>query len=217
MGDLTGKHDTVNIAAAPLPFQEFAFFYTDIFLNLTGVRAVNERSIAIHASNRTAPIIACAPLVHTEERRVIQFPDGYFQASQSSPYEETKIRTSNSPSLNISVLSEVFNTYNLCPVNRPLYNPFPSNNVYPIATPDTQAVGSIFQKYPLELRGNLQPCVTELPVHGVNTITSRTIQIVTENRRICSAIPAYYNVNTTIVAVASFNSTIQGNIIFVSN
>lgn len=214
VGDLTGKHDTVNVAANPLPYQREAFFYTDIFLNLTGVRSVVGRSIAIHAANRGGRIIACAPLVETEERFAIQFPNQSFVASQKSPYELTRIATTNLPSPNVSILSEVFTTYNLCPANRPTYDPFPSNEMYAINTLDTYPVGALYQKHQMDLASGLS--TTELPVHGVNTITSRSLRVIAGNRRICSSILANYSSNTTVVGIASFNGTIEGNIIFVS-
>ena len=217
VGDLTGKHDTIDVGANPLPFQVEAFFYTDIFLNLTGVNAVAGRSIAIHAPNRGSPIIACAPLVITESRVVAtNFADEYFKAEQASPYEETTISTSVTfPSHNINILTEVLSTYGLCPVRSP-YDPLGQSDTNMPSTPDTFPIGSIYQKYSTELQLSTFT-VTELPLFGINIVTSRTLQAVGTNRRACGGILPPINTSTTSVAVASFNEVIEGNVLFVSS
>lgn len=218
MGDLTGKHDQINVAGNPQPYQADAFFYTDIFLSLTGVNAVEDRSIAIHAPNGGVPIIACAPLVRAENRYVSQFSSGYFQASQASPYDLTSVTVNNLPSPNLNILTDVLTTYNLCPASssRSLYTPFPLDT-QPGETMDSFPVGALYQKHPTELRRAGSFRATEQPIYGVNTITSRTLRITTGDRRSCSALTPPYNMNTTIVAVASFNdSVLDGHVIFVS-
>lgn len=216
VGDLTGKHDVIDISANPLPFQEAAFFFTDIFLNLTGVNTVADRSIAIHAPNRGVPIIACAPLVPTEVRVALQFPEGEFQASQASPYEETIILLSSYSSrlLNLSILTEALNTIGLCSVDRDPYDPFTAMAVYEQVTLDALPVGSLSMKH--QLGGTT--ATTEVPVHGVDTVTSRTLQTVDGfDRRTCSALTPP-STGMTVMAVASFSvDTIEGNIIFVSS
>ena len=213
---MTGKHSQISIAGNPLPYEPAAFFFTDIFLNLTGENAVEGRSVAIHAANGTAPIVACAPLVRTEVRTAVQFSRMYVDARQASPYDETAITTaSNLPSRRLTVLTDVLNTYDLCPTDGQIYNPFPleSGN-----TPDALAVGDLYQKYSTELIIGNTVRVTELPVYGVNTITSRTLRISTDNGRICSALTPNYVEGTTIVAIASFDGpVVEGNIVFVSD
>ena len=213
VGDLTGKHDVIDIAANPLPFQNEAFFFTDIFLNLTGVNAVANRSIAIHALNRGVPIIACAPLVPTEVRVALQFPDGQFQASQASPYEETVIEPMNVPSL--TILSELLNTNGLCPVDRDPYDPFTAIDMFDQVTLDALPVGSLSRKHQTALQRMEPFSTTEVPIDGVSTITSRTLQSIDNGRRVCSALTPPTG-SRTIVAIASFSGdAIEGNIIFV--
>lgn len=217
VGDLTGKHDTVDVSANPLPYQEQAFFYTDVFLNLTGVNAVVERSIAIHAANRGGPIIACAPLVKTESRVALAFPDGDFEARQDSPYEETVISTNDLISSNVNLLSDVYNTYNLCPSGRPPHNPLSISTSADFVTPDQAPIGSLYRKHGAQLGDQSSFSVTEFPLFGVNIVSSRTLQSTSSNRRVCSSIPQPISKQgSTIVAIASFNTTIEGTIVFVS-
>lgn len=201
-----------------MPHEEAAFFFTDIFLNLTGVNAVEDRSVAIHAANSGMPIIACAPLVNTEVRRAVQLPSMYVEARQASPYDTTTvITTSYLPSNMLTILTDALNTYNLCPVDGAVYNPFTAQSGN---TPDLLPVGSLYQKYQAELNSSNTFAVTELPIYGVNTITSRTLRINSENRRICSALSPTDNPGTSpnFVGVASFSGPlIEGNIIFVSD
>ena len=216
VGDLTGKHDTIDVTGSPLPYQQAAFFFTDIFLNLTGENAIEGRSIAIHAPNRTAPIIACAPLVRNEIRFATQFPSPSFEASQPSPYDLTTITLVNLSSPNIAILPDVLTTYDLCPANSAPYSPFTANSQ--LSTPDGLPIGALYQKYATQLRAMQSFNTTELYVYGVYTVTSRTLRILGSNRRTCSAITPPYNINTTVAAIATFNdSTLNGAVIFVSN
>ena len=80
VGDLTGKHDQITVSGRPGPYQEAAFFFTDVFLNLTGVNAIEGCSII---QLRSLP-----PLIRTEKRVASQFPSSYFQVSQPSPYQQ---------------------------------------------------------------------------------------------------------------------------------
>lgn len=205
----------INVAGRPLPYQQDAFFFTDIFLNLTGVNAIEGRSIAIHAPNRTAPIIGCAPLIRNEIRFATQFPSPYFQASQPSPYDLTRVALGNLPFSNLDILPDVLTTYNLCPASSTPYSPFPTNSQ--LGTPDGLPVGALYQKYQPQLRAMSSFSASELHVYGVSTITSRTLRILSTNRRTCSAITPPYNINTTVTAIASFNNGgLSGNVIFVS-
>ncbi len=211
VGDLTGKHDTVDISANPFPYQEQAFFYTDIFLNLTGTNAVINRSIAIHDG---APIIACAPLVLTEARIANSFINGEFSARQDSPYEETIISSTNGIPSNPILLPDVLSTYDLCPLNRTPYNPL-GITATELTTPDQIAIGNIYRKH-ANLLNRALFSITEFPLFGTNIITSRTLMSSSNDRRSCSAIPPPINQGSTIIAVASFSTTIQGTILFVS-
>ena len=216
VGDLTGKHDTIDVSANPLPYQYQAFYYTDIFLNLTGTNAVIERSIAIHAANRGGPIIACAPLVLTESRVALSFPEGEFQAKQDSPYEETIISTDSLISNNIDLLPDVLSTYGLCPLTRLSYDPLRVSSPSSFSSPDQVAIGSLYRKHAGQFNSLSSFSVTEFPLFGVNIASSRTLRSSSNDRRICSAIPQPINQGTTVVAVATFNSGIEGTILFVS-
>lgn len=174
------------------------------------------RSVAIHAANGSSPIVACAPLVRTEVRTAVQFSRMYVEARQASPHDETTIATtSRLPSRSLTVLTDVLNTYDLCPSSGQTYSPFPLELG---DTPDSLAVGDLYQKYATELIIGSTIRVTELPVYGVNTITSRTLRISTDEGRTCSALTPTYTGDTTIVAVASFDGPeVEGNIVFVSD
>lgn len=214
VGDLTGKHDQVTVAGQPGPYQEAAFFFTDVFLNLTGVNAIEGRSIAIHAPNRTAPIIACAPLVRTETRLVSQFPGAYFEASQPSPYDSTTITARTPASSVVDVLTDALTTYDLCPTMPSPYSPYPTSNQP--CTPDEFPVGAVTQKYTRQLTATRSFSATELHLYGVPTVTSRTLRVVAGSNRNCSALIPPYNINTTVTAIAMFNDSLIGHVIFVS-
>ena len=175
------------------------------------------RSIAIHAANRGGPIIACAPLVQTETRIAQSFPNGDFQARQASPYEETVISSSSGIPSNSNLLPDVLNTYDLCPLTRSPYNPLDISSTT-LTTPDQFATGAVYQKHSSQLNNasQLSFSVTEFPLFGTNIVSSRTLMSSSSDRRICSAIPQPINQGTTLIAVASFNTTIEGTILFVS-
>ena len=206
----------MDVAANPFPHQEEAFFFTDIFLNLTGTNAVIDRSIAIHAANRGGPIVACAPLVRTETRVVQSFPDGEFVARQDSPYENTVINVQNLTFQNVDILSDVFSTYELCPLTRSPYDPLSVGTRSSFNTPDEIASGALYQKYSSQLRTFQSFSVNELPLFGTNVISSRTLRSSSNSRRTCTAIPQKIDQDTTVVAIATFNDTIKGTILFVS-
>lgn len=95
VGDLTGKLGPVNVAATPGDYASNAFFFTDMYLNLTGTQPIIDRSIVVHVPDGGADRLGCAPLVEAENITLTAFrsKNGVPLAviSQYSRYQDTRI------------------------------------------------------------------------------------------------------------------------------
>ena len=102
IGDLTGKLDTINVAARPANYSTDAFFFTDTYLNLTGFRAIIDLSVVVHDPEKAAPRLSCAPLVEAENITLTAFRskdgDPLATISQYSRYQDTLISLEYLPS-----------------------------------------------------------------------------------------------------------------------
>ena len=215
VGDLSNKHDKIDIPQSPSPYRNNGFFYTDTFLNLSSV--IN-RSIAIHQANSGSPIIACAPLVEVE---ILQVRNvfGEFAAWQSNRFENTTV-TSSIEASRLSLLSHVIAPNQLChtelaATNPSTYNPHSqSTSDGNINTPDRFAIGDISGKYNF----GSQRRVTDFPIYGADTVAVRTLAETTSTVSTCSSLWPYFpDGAVTKMAKVTFNGTVGGAIYFVSS
>ena len=95
VGDLSRRHGNLDIADKPDNYSDYAFFFHDNHLNLTGVNAVMGRSVMVHRPDGSP--LACAPLVKVEDL-AISVSSKKFSASQSSRFGYTSVNTSYSAS-----------------------------------------------------------------------------------------------------------------------
>ena len=220
IGDLSKKHDQIYIPVAPEPLAESSFFYTDHFLNLTGVNGVKGRSIAIHALEGGAPIIACAPLIEVEHLMVNEL-SGQFSAWASSRYSNTNAKSSIGTS-RLTLLDSAISPNQLCNVALtsspvPVYNPHnPPDPDGEDDTPDQHPVGSISEKASFQTSG----VIPEFPIHGIDTVAGRSLAYTNGSgesiQYTCSALmPEFPNGAEVMMAKASFSGELSGAIYFV--
>lgn len=205
----------------PIPYQQYSFLYHDDFLNLTGTNAVRGRSIAIHSNVGNTPVIACAPLIEVEKLTVMTY-SGMFTASQSSRFAPTTVATSLSAA-NLAVFDAAIAPNSFCQVTfsaglSRIYNP---HSAPPLdgsdGTPDRYPVGDFPRKYNLMSSSR----VTELPIHGYETIAGHSLGYTDRSsantQYICSSLwPSYPSGSNVRMAKATFNNTVSGAIYFVS-
>ncbi|XP_064382299.1 uncharacterized protein LOC135331162 isoform X2 [Halichondria panicea] len=215
IGDLTGKHDRVIVAANPSPFAANSFFYTDTTVVLTNV---TNRSIAIHMENRGVPVVACAPLVQSEELVLFSYTDGVltsdFRVAQVSAFEDTIIYQSFGSELsNISVLRSALNPLTNCFADEEVYSPYPVVAAEGGRTPDMYALGAWGERYLYDLTKLSTIAVFDVPVHGGNnSVSGKSVrQIFETNSRVCSALLPRLD-DQVIMAKAMFNGLINGAI-----
>ena len=220
IGDLSKKHDQIDIPVAPEPLAESSFFYTDHFLNLTGVNGVNGRSIAIHELGGGAPIIACAPLIEVEDLMVSESRD-QFSAWASSRYSNTNAMSSIEIS-SLTLLDSAISPNQLCNVALtspmvPVYNPHnPPVHDGEDNTPDQHPVGSISEKAFFQTSG----VIPEFPIHGMDTVAGRSLAYTKgsgeSTQYTCSALmPEFPDGAEVMMAKASFSGDLSGAIYFV--
>ena len=221
VGDLSGKHGRLTVSDNPFAYERHAFFYHDNFINLTGINAVANRSIAIHAYNRGVPVIACAPLVEVETL-VVGVYAGMFSASQSSKFAPTDV-TTNYGASDLRVFSSAIAPNGLCQAEfgreqSAIFNPHNQPNLDGSdKTPDRYPVGDIARKYNFTNRNR----VFELPIHGTETIAGHALgfrrRLVSSTEYICSSLWPNYPIGSNVkMAKATFNNTVSGGIYFVS-
>lgn len=175
IGDLSGKHGQITLSNNPSPLFEHSFFYHDNFLNLTGTHAVIGRSLAIHSNMGNRPVMACAPLIEIETLSLSTY-SGSFRASQYSRYAPTSVNT-NYDASGLTIFNSAIAPNRLCRDSffirsSRVYNPHlapPRDGSDD--TPDRYPVGDFLRKYRMRSLNN----VTELPVHGVETIAGHTL------------------------------------------
>lgn len=81
-------------------------------------------------SNIDTNIITCAPIVRSEDIRIIQYPDVYVIANQISPYENATVEFSaNLPMGEHSILTAAWMTDTPCPIDEEPFDPFNSSAV----------------------------------------------------------------------------------------
>jgi Cu/Zn superoxide dismutase len=219
VGDLSGKHGRMTISDKPAPYNQYSFLFHDDFLNLTGVNAVINRSIAIHAITTGTPVMACAPLVQVETL-TLSTHNQRFSASQSSRFGPTSVKT-NYNSSNLTIFDSVISPNQLCQVtfsNRDAraYNPHDAPNLDGTDnTPDHYPVGDFGKK-----RYNFSQSVSELPIQGSETIAGHTLGYTTregdKTQYTCSSLwPSYPPGSNVKMAKATFNNVVSGAIYFI--
>lgn len=213
VGDLSNKHETLTIPQVPNPYAMNAFFYTDTFLNLSSV--VN-RSIAIHAKDRGAMIMACAPLVSVETLSVRDI-SGDFTARQMNQFGNTSINSDLDAS-RLQLLKSVVAPNQLChrelaADSNSVYNPHTQPNLDGNdSTSDRFPVGSLNRKYNLRT----QRSVMDFPIYGIDTVAGRTLAESSANSYKCSSLWPYFgNGSDVMLAKATFNGDVGGGIYFV--
>ena len=220
IGDLSNKHDQIDIPVVPEPLATNSFLYTDNFLNLTGVNSVKDRSIAIHEAGGGSPIIACAPLIEVEDLMVSERL-GQFSASARSRYSDTDALSYLETS-RLTLLDSALSPNQLCNValtssRVPIYNPH--NPPAPDGvndTPDQHPVGSISEKASFQTSG----VIPEFPIHGIDTVAGRSLAYTNVSgespQYTCSALmPQFPTESQVMMAKASFSGSLSGAIYFV--
>lgn len=227
IGDLTGKHSQINIGAVPFPYRDGAFFFTDPVLNLTSTNPVVGRSIAIHAPDGGMPIIACAPLVASQELRLMQYPpsSSFLTVTQRSPYENTVFTTQDLPEpLRLGLLNAALNPNTNCrdpaveevPTYDALYTPFSDPEAVGTTTVDANPVGDLTARYGSDLTDDNTFSAFSVPVYGSNvSISSRSVRFFDGDYPTCAALIPMLSGSDIIFAKASFNGVISGAIYFV--
>lgn len=230
VGDMSNKHAKINIPIATDMYNSDSFFFQDDFLNLTGVNAVIDRSLAIHSVATGTPVQGCAPLIAVE-KLYISTTDNYFQASQNSKFDRTKITPAGSnkkidfSKSKYSVFNSVLAPNQICQEafragSSALYNPrdIPSLDGTD-NTPDRSMVGNLTGKHSNIADGGY---FDEVPIKGMETIAGRSLGIsyTDDDGSIvytCSTLkPNYPSGSTVKMAKATFNTTMEGAFYFVS-
>ena len=220
IGDLSNKHDKINIPVIPEPLAMDSFFYTDNFLNLTGVNGVKDRSIAIHEAGGGSPILACAPLIEVEDLMVSERL-GEFSVWASSRYSNTGAKSSLETS-QLTLLDSAISPNQLCNIvltsaRVPVYNPHsPPDPDGEDDTPDQHPIGSISAKASFQTSG----VIPEFPIHGIDTVAGRSLAYTTGSSEsaqyTCSALMPQFPAGAQVMmAKASFSRSLSGAIYFV--
>lgn len=224
VGDLSGKHGKLTIAADTEDYSEYSIFFHDEFLNLTGVNAVINRSIAIHSNEGTTPVQGCAPLV-TVEKLSISTMDGFFKSSQTSRFDRTNIRSHMMyDTSDYRIFSSAIAPNQLCrdaftAGRSTVYNPHAAPQMDGTdVTPDRYSVGNLTFKHMNIASGGY---FDELPIHGIETIADHSLGVsYTDGDSMvytCRTLRPYYPDSANVkMARVIFNGTVGGAIYFVS-
>lgn len=213
MGDLSGKHGTLTMPINPLDYSDYGFLFHDSFLNLTGINAVFNRSIAIHSLE--GPVQGCAPL-YTIETLSVSDTDGTFVASHPSSFSPTDVETTL-PNEDLTVIGTAIAPNGHCLAaltSDTVYNPHAEPPLDGVAdTPDRHPVGALGLKYNFTAGDS----VPELPINGIDTIAGLILGSVNGSTYTCSSLwPNYPREVGTLMAKATFDNVVSGAIYFVS-
>ena len=221
VGNLSTRHGNLVVADRPDNYSDYAFFFHDSHLNLTGVNGVMGCSVMVHRPNSIP--LACAPLVKVEDL-AISVSSKKFSASQSSRFGYTSVNTSYNAS-GIVIFNSAIAPNQLCQKafsagQSKIYNPHDVPSLDGSDdTPDRYSVGDLKKKYNFTASG--QNRVSELPIKGTETIAGHSMGYSKQNSSgthyTCSTLSPRYPTGASVkMAKAKFNNTVKGAIYFVS-